>query len=904
MHIEELPGNQAGGHPDVLTHYALGDRRTQDGPGGCDCSDAKDLFFNEPPGVIGNPHATPLCSEAELASSTCPSDSQIGLVDLEHFVVPLYNVEPPPGDPGLAAFVVPAAHIYIYEIISPRTENDYGLKFSIYGIGFHLLPLTEFNQLMWGVPAAHSHDHMRFPRGGGNACLILNGESIDEAILRTELDGSHSLEGCEFNVPYNGTVRSNSPEEPFISNPTSCGVPLKSEFEVISYDDGISRAEDPWPATTGCDGLSFNPSLFAQPTTTAADSPSGVELDLKVPQQVSPTVPSPSEIRSTTVTLPEGFTINPGAADGKDACTDEEARFGTEEESRCPEFSKVGTLSILSAALPSALPGYVYLGQPLQGEKYRLFLVANGFGVHLKLSGTVAPNPATGQLTVSFSNLPQTSFSEFNMHFFGSDRGLLATPTKCGEYPVLSTFTPWDSLLSTQTSVQYFKVTSGPNGGACPVLRRPFAPTFRASASKRIPAGFSPFTVEINRSDGDQNLKQVTVTTPPGLFASLASIPYCSDASLMQAEFTYSGLAEQTAPACPVASLVGKSMVGAGAGDHPVYLPGSVYLTGPYRGAPLSLAVITPAVSGPYDLGNVVVRIALRINEETAQISAVSDALPQIIEGIPLRLRSIQVNLNRERFVVNPTNCDAFSVGAEISGSEGAVEQTSTGFRLADCGTLPFAPKLSIALIGSPERSKSPELEASLSAKGGEESNIARARVSLPPSELLDNAHIAATCSRPQLALNQCPSASQYGAATAVTPLLEKPLGGPVYLVTGFGTKLPALVADLDGQIQIVLRGTVGTDSFGGIQNSFEAVPDAPISKFTLRLYGGKKGLLQNSGDVCRGSRYARASLAAQNGRSEKLRIPLSASCDKRVQSNGTNSSLPLHSRRDGGRWR
>jgi hypothetical protein len=653
---------------------------------------------------------------------------------------------------------------------------------------------------------------------------------------------------------------------------------------------------------TGCDQLSFNPSLYAQPTTTQTDSASGIDVDLEVPQPQSSTVPSPSELRGSTVTLPEGFSINPNAADGKTSCSDAEARFGTEEESRCPEFAKVGSLTIDSSALPGPLPGFVYLGDPQPGNRYRIFLVANGFATHIKLSGTVIPNPVTGQLKVIFENLPQTPLTAFNMHFFGSERGLLATPTQCGTYPVTSTFTPWDTSLSTQTSTQFFTIDSGPSGSPCPPATRAFNPGFRASSLGHTGGTHAPFWVELTRSDGDQNLSGVSITTPPGFSATIKGVPYCSDVALgLATSSTYTGLQEQAAPSCPVASQIGTAITGAGAGNHPLYVPGKVYLSGPYKGAPLSLAVITPAISGPYDLGDVVVRAALHLDPTTAQITATSDPLPQILEGIPLRLRSIRINLDRPDFALNPTNCDPFSVTSQITGSQRTVASRSTDFQVADCALLPFTPKLALKFSGSTKRAGNPALHAVLTyPKGGPYANIARTEVTLPPTEGIDNAHIQNPCTRVQFAANACPPSSVIGSAKAETPLLAQPLAGPVYLMTGFGHKLPDLVADLKGQFNIVLDGHI--DSIHRrIRTTFETVPDAPVSKFTLDLNGDKKGLIENNTNLCASTHRLNVNLVGQNGKMVEENPTLATGCAKK-KTPKAKKKVGTHRNREDGR--
>jgi len=877
---------KAGGHPDIYTHWTVGSHSTVDQNGSCECSDAKNFIFDSPTGVIGDPHATPQCTEVEFGSSTCPVDAQVGLVAFGTGVVPVFNLEPTPGNAGLIGFTVPIIHVPIYEIINPRTESDYGLKFSILGITLHKFqPTTEIFQRIWGVPADPIHDHLRFPYG---QAVCLGG-----APPEVQIDFAKLPLGCFDN--YTGSVSSNSEAKPFISNPTTCGVPLSASLEVDSYDGGIANASTSWPATTGCDQLSFNPSLYAQPTTSATDSPSGIDVNLQVPQQVSPSVPSPSEIKSATVSLPPGFTINPGAADGKSACTDAEAKFGTEQEAACPEFSKVGTLSIESSALPGPIPGYVYLGQPLPGNRYRIFLTASGFGVNVKLAGTATPNKENGQLVISFNELPQSPFTDFNMHFFGSERGLLATPAQCGTYQVKSAFTPWDALLPAQNSAQTFSLESGPNGTACPGASRPFAPAFKAASLNTAAATHTPFSLELTRPDGNQNLSGLTATTPPGLLATLKGIPYCPEAAIAAAAAPgYSGLAEGAHPSCPAASQIGTATAGAGAGTHPLYVPGKVYLAGPYKGAPLSLAVITPAVSGPYDLGNVVVRAALQVNPSTAQVSAVTDPLPQILEGISLRLRSVTVNLDRNNFTLNPTNCDPFSVNAQVSGDQGAQANLSYPFQVANCAALPFSPTLALKLSGGTRRSANPSLKATLTQGVAGEANAKRVSVALPHSLFLDNAHIQSPCTKPEFAAHKCPAGSVLGFAVAQTPLLEKPLEGPVYLASGYGHKLPDLVAELNGQIHVVLDGRIDTDKQEGLRTTFETIPDAPVSSFTLSLKGGKQGLLQNSSNLCSAKQVAIEKIAGQNGKSANANSVIQTPCGvkgKRKKAKRTNNN-------------
>jgi hypothetical protein len=879
---------QAGAHPDFTFQFSLSVREGNLDP--CDCKDAREVDAHLPTGLIGNPHATPLCSIADFAADHCPVDSQLGVVKVvvatgpregssSLFISPLYNLIPPPDEAGLLGFKTGLLGTPTFEVISARTNNDYGLDVDTTGIN-HLFGLKGFKQVVWGIPAAPVHDYLRFALGESAVT-----SAFTEAELLCDANGKHSTDdpttafqycdpsrGAPGPISFGAPVSSNSPLTPFTQNPTTCGLSsFEISLDVLSYDGGESHASSTWPATTDCAQLAFNPSLFARPTATSSDSPSGLDVDLKAPSFESPDAPSPSEIRGTTVTLPPGFTINPSAADGRSACLDSEARFGTTEEAHCPEFAKVGTLEVHSPVLPGTLPGAIYIGHPEPGNRYRLFLTFDGFGVHVKLPGSVHPDPKTGQVITEFKELPQFPFEDFDLHFFGSERGILATPTQCGTYPVSTVFEPWDGSLGNQVSAQYFTIDSGPNGMPCPDGPRPFGPGFSAASATNTAGSHTAFSLNLTRQDGDQNLSAVNVTTPPGFSATLRGIPYCPESAIAAAaSATYSGAQEQAQSSCPAASLLGEAIAGAGAGTHPFYASGRVYLAGPYEGAPLSLVVITPAVSGPYDLGNVVVRAALQVNSETAQVTTISDPLPQILAGIPLRLRSIMINLNRPNFALNPTNCEPFATEAKVFGNEGATAALSSHFQVANCAKLPFAPKLSLKLKGGTRRSANPSLRAVITEGVAGEANVKHVSVALPHSEFLDQSHIQTVCTRVQFAADHCPPASIYGFAKAETPLLAAPLEGPVYLRSS-SNKLPDLVAALKGPpsqpIEIDLDGRIDTDKAGGIRTTFETVPDAEVSKFTLEMRGGAKGLLVNSTNLCKSTNRAVAKIEAQNGK-------------------------------------
>jgi hypothetical protein len=863
----EPSGTQAGGHPDIKIHFKVATKNTPLNPPGTEHGNSmKGGLLQTPAGFTGNPTAVPPCSRADFSLDKCSPDSQVGYIllggELQQMCLntpetcegiglynelPLYNLVPPPEQAALTGFKVLIFNIPVYTVFSARTDSDFGLNAKVSGIE-QSFPLRVFNEWLWGVPASPVNDPLRIGHGGGFPCC--------------------------------GGTPSNSPEIPFLSSPTTCAGPLSSTFTNIAFDLVEHTATAPWPAETGCDLLGFKPSLAALPSTTEADTASGVDIKLAVPQTESPVAPSDSQIKAVEVTFPEGFSVNPNAADGKVSCADTDAKFGTTEEAQCPQFAKVGTLSLVSSALPAAIPGSIYLGEPQPGNRYRLFMTADGFGTHIKLPGSVRMDPQTGRMTIDFEDLPQSPLSEFDMHFFGSERGLLATPTRCDTYAVDTEFTPWDNFLPNQHSTQLFEITSGPGGGPCPGAQRPFSPSFRAVGQGNGAGLHSPFSVDVRRPDGDQNLNGLTIKTPPGFSATLKGIPYCPDTALTQAASpSHGGVLEQSSPSCPAASQVGTATAGAGAGTHPLSSPGKVYLAGPYKGAPLSLAVITPAVSGPYDLGNVVVRVALNVDPESAQVTAVSDPLPRILDGIPLRLRSIRVDLDRQGFTLNPTSCEPFSVQGTIFGAEGAKLEPANHFQVGNCGALAYEPKLTLSLSGGLARRGHPAIHAILDAGPGE-ANTSRVSVALPPGELLDNSHIDTVCTRVQFATDACPAGSVLGTAEAKTPLLDAPLKGKVYLRSGTN-KLPDLVADLRGQIDIVLAGKIDTVKGGALRTTFASVPDAPVEEFQLDLLGGKKGLLQNSKPICGRALRVAVRMAGHNGAAFNTNPLLRSACGK-----------------------
>jgi hypothetical protein len=600
-----------------------------------------------------------------------------------------------------------------------------------------------------------------------------------------------------------------------------------------------------------------------------------------------------AHLKDVTVTLPEGLVVNPSGANGLGACSEDQANLDNRLPDECPESAKIGKVLVETPVLADPIPGSVFVAAPHDNPFNSLLAIYialdDGFrtGIVGKIAGKVTPNPQTGRLTATFERNPQLPFEDFHLDFFGGAAASLRTPVTCGTFTTNSELTPW-SAPHTGPPVQSkdaWQITKGAPGKGCvsSEAQLPNTPGFEAGSASPVAGEHSPLVVNLRRDDGTQQFGSVTLTPPQGLVAKLAGTATCSDGALAEAE-RRGGRAEQSSPSCPASSRLGEVTAGAGAGPAPYYAEGTAYLAGPYKGAPLSMAIVTPAVAGPFDLGTIVVRIALAVNPVTAQITATSDPIPQILEGIPLDVRSVQVRLDKPDFTLNPTSCDPTQVTGQLVSTLGATAGLANPFQVGECGRLGFKPRLSIRLIGPPNRGAHPRLRAVLRPRAGD-TNIATASVTLPGSELLENAHIRTICTRPQFAADACPKGSVYGRAVAHTPLLDEPLRGPVYLRANGGEReLPDLVAALRGPdrqpIEVELIGYI--DSVRGrIRNRFELVPDAPVSKFVLTMQGRRKGLLVNSTNICRGKHRATALFQGHNGKERIARPLVKGSCGK-----------------------
>ncbi len=562
------------------------------------------------------------------------------------------------------------------------------------------------------------------------------------------------------------------------------------------------------------------------------------------------------------------------------------ARF-TEGAGSCPDSSKIGTARIDAPAVVShPLEGVVYLATPHQNPFDSLlafYISVNDpqSGVVTKLPGLIEADPQTGRLTMTISEMPQLPFEDVKFEFFRGSTAPFKTGIACGTFRVNSDLTPWTAPASVVVhSDDTFTIEKGAGAGEC-VKDEPSAPnkpTFEVGTFEPTGGVYSPVTLKLTRLDGTQQLSAIDATLPKGLVARLAGMPYCSDAALASAA-AKSGQQELAAPSCPAASRVGAINVGAGAGPTPFYLPGNVFLAGAYKGAPLSLAAIVPAAAGPFDLGDVVVRIALQLDSELAQIRAVSDPLPSILEGIPLSIRSVVLSLDRSQFTLNPTNCGSTSITGSLTALTGQAVALKEHFQVGECGKLGFKPKLALSLKGSTKRRANPSLKADFTPRAGD-ANLGQAIITLPKTALLDNAHIQGVCTRAEFAASSCPANSVYGSAKAVTPLLDAPLEGPVYLRSS-DNSLPDLVADLRGQIKFVIGARIDATRGGGIRASFENVPDIPLSQFSVTLAGGKTGLIENARKVCARANKAGVLLGGQNGKTINVSPVVANGCKK-----------------------
>jgi hypothetical protein len=919
----ETPGiffTQAGGHPPIaFDQYIIRHNTFAVAPGVVlepviEDNDSEGLPFEDrtlktervdlPPGFTENPQSSPKCPQAdfkrEVAPETfvpnCPASTIVGRDEVwltvntsnavqvpgappgtflpKGFVitpdpakgtkVALYNLEPNPGEPARLGFVVAGKRVIELEG-GVAWESDFHEYFTIH------LPEPSI-----GVSTLKNR-LVAFGQSGDGTHITLPTTCFDQS---------------QWPHLYSTWFRGESYGEP---NPT--------------FPEGSTAFESKLPSPTGCDKVPFDPGVNVNPGTNEVDSPSAATVETTLPFDPAKEGGevrvngngetegiSQSHVRKAEITLPAGMGLNPAGAKNLVVCTDEQFKKGVRTyTNECPQGSNIGTVEVKSQALAEPLTGNVYLGEPKgtdpeSGNLYRILLEAKSEheGIAARLVGRVkADRATTGQLTAVITDnltgqfagelpggLPQVPFESIQVHFDGAKEVLTAPPICVTEGT--SHFEPWARPGENKPVNSSVTLTKDPTGGDCPktMAERKFTPGYKANTNSTKAGAYSPFHVLITRKDGEQELKVVDVKLPKGLTGKLAGIPYCPETAI-DALPGRSGAEERANPSCPADSRLGPLTTKSGSGPNPLELGGNAYLAGPYKGAALSLVTITPAIAGPFDLGNVVVRVALNVEPETAQIHAVSNVLPDVYGGAKLDLRSIDLNIDRKQFMLNPTNCAAQATSGVING--GGADPTNPAafssyavtdpFQATGCNKLGFKPTLKVKLNGPTQRAKNPRLTAVLTAKKGQ-ANVARTALVMPHSLFLDQGHIGTVCTRPQLASHTCPKKSVYGTAEAKSPLLDKKLKGQVFLVSS-NHELPDLLVDLRGQVEIYLRGVISSKN-GGLKTVFNNVPDVPVSKFTLKMKGGKKSLLVNSTNTCAKPQRAKLNIKGQNGKQVK----------------------------------
>jgi hypothetical protein len=868
---------QAAGHPPYgITAFLMNQVPSPPAPAPLPDGFLKETRVELPEGLGVNPQATPQCTPQQLSE----------VIGTEPIVL-------------TKCALVPGAQIGwdYFTTISPgpppATLPPKGLEFTLKTPVYNIETPDDPSSPLYGASSMAG-----FNVTGEPTILIGDTDPEDQHIsftihdLKSPLAGGAPIIGSR--LVFQNVLEPGKPTN-YVTLPSECAGPQKTTLKVFSHPYPIPPGpelersklfETPYSATD-CDKVPFEPKINVT-VDSATDSPDPATVELQIPFNPDQEGLTNSQLRVAKITLPEGAGINPSSANGLVPCTDAQFAKGTNDPITCPDASRIGSIEVETPSLPGILGGEVYVGQPLNnnpssGEQFRIFLHVTSarFGVNVRLVGNVFPNLQTGQVTALVEENPQAPFESFKVHINGGPKGTLTTPDTCGPHTTTAQLTPWSNNPPVkEPEPSSFTLDEAAGGGPCPktLAERPFSPEYKAGPNGTKAGAYSPFELHIKRPDGAQEIRQVDVDLPPGMLAKLKGVEYCPEASI-EAAANRSGAAELAAPSCPANSQVGTTGTDAGSGPAPFHTSGKVYLAGPYKGAPISMAFVTPAVAGPYDLGTVVVRAAINIDPERAEVHAVSDPIPYIVGGVKLDIRSIDVSINRQNFTLNPTTCRrSFPIGSSIFGGGGDPAQPvawfathpASEFRASECGKLKFKPKFFARILGGKghtQRADNPKFRAVFQARKGD-ANLRRAAFILPRATIFDQSHIKTICTRVQLAANECPKNSVYGNAKATSPLLAKPLKGPVYL-TSSDNPLPDLLVNLKGQVNIRLRGVISSEH-GRLKTVFSNTPDVAVNQFTLTMKGGGKGLLVNSRNLCARQTTGFLNLKAQNSRKLK----------------------------------
>jgi len=882
-----LSSYQAGAHSDITTSLAF---NTVDRKGSL-AGNPKDLVTNEPSGFAGDLVDTPTCTPVKLSFAECAVGTQVGVAMLTVLYldestpkvesVPVYNLTPNPGEVAKFGFRV-LGNFDIQGNVAVR-PGDYGLRVSFHNTNDVTDALDSVTLTVWGVPASPEHDTWRW---------------------KPEIDGPKSHFGTSSEVAL----------APYFTNPTSCEGQLEAMVEANSWEQPGTFAEVGmgFGPITGCDGLAMPSSFTAVPTTENADAPSGLDLNLGIKQTYENAEGrATSTLNKAVVTLPEGMTVNPSAGAGMGVCTlAQYTEEGTEEDADigCPPNSRLGTVTIETPSLKEKGEGSVYLAEPAPyGEPGKnpfdsllaLYVVARfpDRGVLVKVAGRVSADAHTGRLVTTFDaqptlgpgqpglgGLPPVPFRRFTFRFHQGTTSPLVTPPLCGTYAASAALNPWSEPEVVLIPVpRPFTITHSFDGGPCPSVVPPFSPQVITGTLNNAAGSYGQLYIRVVRGDGEQEITGFSAVLPPGLTANLSGVPFCPDTAIELARGK-TGAQEEAQPSCPAASEIGHTLVGAGVGSVLAQAHGKVYMAGPYNGAPFSIAAITSAKVGPFDLGTVVVREALRIDPNTARVTVdatASDPIPHIIKGIVVHVRDIRVYIDRASYTLNPTSCARMTFTATIEGAgadpANPADQTpvtvNDPFQAANCQNLAFKPSFKVSTSGHTSRSKGASLSVKLAypkAPLGTQSNIRSVKVSLPkqlPSRLTT---LQKACPAATFAANPatCSEASRVGQAKALTPILPVPLTGPAYFVSNGGAKFPELVIVLQGYgVTIDLHGETFINEKTGITSStFRTVPDQPVTSFELTLPQGTNSALAANGNLCKVKLKMPTAFTAQNG--------------------------------------
>lgn len=855
---------QAGSHPFQITGTLTMNQLPGANPKQADpIALAKDIITQLPPGLIGNPTPFRRCPPAQFFVGTCPPQSVLGvaMVTAEEpttgaapitFTVPIDNLEPEPGEPARFGFLATKASPVFLDT-ALRTGGDYGVTLSSTNIT-QTASFLGFKVVFWGVPGSPAHDKAR-----GFGCL-------EDA----RSGGS---------APCNPLEQESPP--PFLVMPTSCVGQLQSAVEADSWEhpepagQRRSYAAEPIPPMDGCDRLQFSPRVRVTPDGTAASSPTGLNVDVHVPQDSILVAEDLAEsaVKDITVALPQGVAINPAGGDGLQACGEGEVGYiarGNEEtqlftptltEPFCPDASKIATVDIATPLLPS--------GQHLKGAVYLATQNSNPFGSLIAMyivaedpiSGTLVKLPGeahlteTGQIIGTFRDTPELAFEDAELHFFGGERAPLASPARCGAYTTNATLTPWAAeagVAAAVTAASTFNIVSGPNGSPCPGASLSFSPSLGAGTTNINAGAFTPLTTTIGREDGNQDLQSVQLHMPAGLEGLLTSVKLCPEAQANEGT-------------CGPESQIGETTVSAGVGSDPVTVKGGkVYLTEKYAGASFGLSIVNPVKAGPFDLEHdtaspnnvpacdcIVVRAKIEVDPHTAQLTITTDhegphAIPTVIDGIPVQIKKVNVTVNREHFTFNPTSCGPMSITGILNGQEGASSPLSVPFQATNCASLKFQPKLQVSTAAKSSKANGSSLFFKIAyPKGamGSQSWFNEAKFDIPKQLPARLTTIQKACLASVFESNRagCPPASLIGHAVVKTPVLPVPLTGPVYFVSHGGAKFPDAVLVLQGYgVMVDLVGETFINGKTGITSAtFRNTPDVPFESIEVTVPTG-----------------------------------------------------------------